>query len=268
MAFTDHCDVFGSVHEDGVNLVSHHVRRQRPSLFNYGTRLFADNLELLCRPIDFHPEVDRRGNPLLSVEDPLPIPGTDNRYGLDFSFQVTKLDIDFHPGNQFALPPELDPLADQRLALHVEVCGAIACPDPEMVERLADSLAASKKDERRPIEVIPGGKPQCFCIQLFATARLELVGRDTSKKLAIRLEKVEIVDIRPDGLEDSLECFIENTLRLGILPKLRVALDKLTFDIGELAAVTLKPTPISADVPNNPAIEEDQVKVFVNVEVS
>ena len=38
MAFTDESDVFGSVHEDGINLVVRHLMRQRPSLFNYATK--------------------------------------------------------------------------------------------------------------------------------------------------------------------------------------------------------------------------------------
>ena len=37
MALTDKCDLFGAVHEKGVNRVTRHMMRQRPSLFNYGT---------------------------------------------------------------------------------------------------------------------------------------------------------------------------------------------------------------------------------------
>ncbi len=61
MAPTDHCNVFGSVHEDGFNKILHHVMRQRPSLFNYGTRFFAVRPERMCRRIEAHPEVFRRG---------------------------------------------------------------------------------------------------------------------------------------------------------------------------------------------------------------
>jgi hypothetical protein len=35
--FTDNCDLYGAIHEDGINRVVRHIMRQRPSLFNYGT---------------------------------------------------------------------------------------------------------------------------------------------------------------------------------------------------------------------------------------
>ena len=33
------------------------------------------------------------------------------------------------------------------------------------------------------------------------------------------------MDIKPNGLEDSIECLVSATLQLGILPRLRIALD-------------------------------------------
>ena len=32
MALTDNCDLYGAVHEDGVNRIIRHIMRQRPSL--------------------------------------------------------------------------------------------------------------------------------------------------------------------------------------------------------------------------------------------
>ena len=57
MAFTDHCDVFASFHEDGFNRILEHLQRQRPSMFNYATRQIAQNPELLCRVINAHPRL-------------------------------------------------------------------------------------------------------------------------------------------------------------------------------------------------------------------
>ena len=79
---------------------------------------------------------------------------------------------------------------------------------------------------------------------------------------------MEIVDDSPQNLEQSLECYIKLLLKLVILPKLRILLEFLPFNILQLAAVTIKPTPESAQVPNNPAIEEDQLKAFINVEIT
>lgn len=105
-------------------------------------------------------------------------------------------------------------------------------------------------------------------MSLFATAHLEVVGPAGGQRLAIHLEDLEIVDIKPDELESNIECFLSTTLRVGILPRLRIALDTMTFELGKFAHMSLSLTPVSASVPNNPAIEDDQVKVFVNVEVS
>lgn len=289
MAFTDHCDIFGSVHEEGFNLVLRHVGRQRPSLFNYGTELFASRPDLLCRKIDVHPEVIRRGNPVVSVQDPLPIFGTDGLFGLDFCFQITRIALDFHKGNVVNLPPESNPpLAPQHLALGIQVCGGIGCPDREIAERFGELIAGrvrpigipgaghdrdrEKPEERPPdrpppVRPIPGGKVICFCLDVFAVAHVEIVGSPQGPRLAIRLDGLEIVDIKPEGLENSLECYIATTLRVGILPRLRIALDKMDLELGKTAALSISPTPISASVPNNPAIEDDQIKVFIDVAV-
>jgi hypothetical protein len=290
MAFTDNCDVFGAVHEAGFNLILRHLGRQRPSLFNYGTQFFESHPDLLCRKIDVHPEVPRRGNPLVSAEDPLPIFGTDGLLGLDFCFQITGMKVDFHKGNVFNLPPELNPpLQPQRLALFVQVCAGIACPDREIAERFGELIAArvspvrlpgagdGRREEegrnshppaRLPPRPIPGSKVICFCLDVFAVAHVVIVTSAAGPRLAIRLDSLEIVDIKPEGLENSLECYIATTLRVGILPRLRIALDTMVLKLGKFATLLLSLTPTSANVPNNPAIEDDQVKVFINVGVS
>ena len=275
MPLTDHCDLYGAIHEDGFNLVAHHLRRQRPSLFNYGTQLFAAQPDLLCRPIAVHPDVLRRHNPLLTIEDPLPILGTSGALGLDFCFQLTELKLDIHPGNQIQLPPQLHPpLAAQRLALLVEVCAGLACPDREIAERYGEMVAASGSQlgiSDRPsspdTQSIRARRVLCFCLDLFAVVSARLVGPQSAKRLSLFLEGLEIVDIKPDGLEDSLECYLATTLRVGLLPRVRPALDTLVFEMGQFGTLTLSPTPIPATVPHNPALEQDQLKAFINVGV-
>ena len=73
MALTDHCDIFASISDDAINRIIRHVMRQRPSLFNYGTAFIAENLDMLCSRIDVAPAVLQRNNPLLTIEDPIPI---------------------------------------------------------------------------------------------------------------------------------------------------------------------------------------------------
>jgi hypothetical protein len=276
MALTDHCDVFGSAHEDGINRIATHVMRQRPSLFNYGTQLFASNHELLCEPIHPHPEVVRRGNPLITIEDPLPILGTDGLLGLDFCFQLTRLELDVHPGNRFSLPPQLGTLPAQQMALRTEVCGAVGCPDRELSERYGDIIAAIARYESQgkiadvplpPLQPIPTKRFECFCLELFATLSARIVTTAGTPTLGLFLEGLEIVDVKPDPLESTMECVIATTLRVGILPRLRVALDAFTFELGKFASLSVSPTPTSSAVPHNPALEQDRIKAFVNVAV-
>lgn len=289
MAFTDHCDLYGAIHETGINLIVNHIMMQRPSLFNYGTKMFESNPGLLCTPVNAHREVRKRRNPIMTVQPPLPIIGAAGTAGLDYCFQIAEFRIDFHPGNQFTLPPELNPpLAAQTLALKLRVCGAIACPERSIQEHFGEVVAVQFAELISPREIVAGtfagvkldteavvrddtfallGKPQCFCIDVYATARMEVTGTGNNRKLSIKLEGLEIVDLQPTGLENSLECYLVSVLRIGILPRLRVALQTVTFEIGNAISLSVGPTPTSGFIPNNPAIEQDQVKVFINVGV-
>src|SRR5688500_7264113 len=137
MAFTDSCDLFGSVHEDGSNLFVTHLMAQRPSLFNYATPAFHNRPDLFCVPIRAAQSVIAAGNPLFTEQESLPVLGAPFDIGINFCVQLTRAQIDFHPGNAITLPPELKPLAEQRFALRAQACAGIGCP-PEGV--VADIL--------------------------------------------------------------------------------------------------------------------------------
>jgi hypothetical protein len=280
MAFTDHCGIFAAFHEDGFNRIINHVRAQRPSLFNYATAFVAAHPELLCAPLKPHPIVHDRGNPLVTIEDPLPIPGTP--YGVNFAVQLTDLRIDFHKGSLFALPPELDPLLKQRLAIKLRLCAGIGCPPKEIVDKLVPPPPPPRKrgddggqgKEKQPIIPLPTRELICFCLDAFVVGGIRVANYNGKPYLEPFLDGFEIVDIQPQGLEDGIECYISLLLRLSVLPGLRVLLAvaplNLTQGVPDLflpTNVALSPTPISAAVPNNPAIEDDLLKVFVNAEV-
>ena len=274
MAFTDNCDIFAAFHEDGFNRILRHIQNQRPSLFNYATKAVADDPNLLCKAINAHPVVQLRGNPLVTLEDPLPIPGTN--YGLNFAVQITDLKIDFHPGKKITLPKELDPpLKAQRMAIQLTLCAGIGCPPDDLVNKYIPppDPPGSKDREQRPSEKQPEIIPlptrdlHCFCLDVFLVGGVRIrsyYGRPWLEPFA---DGLEIVDIKPEGLEDSLECYALMLLKLAVLPKLRVLLERAPFELMKNVAVTLKPTPTSPKVPNNPAIEQDQLKGFINVEI-
>jgi len=279
MALTEKCSVYASVNEEALNRIVAHLMRQRPSLFNYGTQFFENNPGLLCKPPVVHPEILRRHNPIITIEDPLPILGTDGALGIDFCFQLVQLKIDIHPGRTVPLPPELNPpLAEQRFAIMVEVCGGISCPSPETAERdgevvaiqvpSADGKRGAETDKAKPpVRPIQGKNVLCFCILLFATAGFEIKNTTGGPKLAIKLFGLEIRDITPEGLENNLECYLATTLRAGILPKIRIALDTIIFNLGDFATLSISPTPAPSVVAHNPALEQDEIRVFVDVGV-
>jgi hypothetical protein len=135
MNFTDNCDIFSSLTEDGINRILSYIQRQRPSLFNYATADIAKTPGLLCKVIEHHKIVTDRNNPLVTIQKPLNIPGT--LYGVSFAAQLMDLSIELHPGDRLSLPPELNPpLKEQRLAIEMKLCGGIGCPSEESVNQL------------------------------------------------------------------------------------------------------------------------------------
>lgn len=138
MAFTDNCDLYGAVHEDGVHRVLAHIARQRPSLINYATADVASNPKLWCRDVPHTADVTKHGNPLFTIMDPLPLFGADSPpVAIGFCAQLTRAQIDFHEGNSIGLPGELNPpLPPQRVAVALQFCAGLACPSPGIVDRI------------------------------------------------------------------------------------------------------------------------------------
>jgi hypothetical protein len=282
MGYTDNCDIFASFHEDGFNEIINHVRIQRPSLFNYATADVANNLELLCKAIDTHPIVSIRNNPLVSIVEPLPVPGTN--YGVNFAVQLVDLKIDFHPGDEFSLPPELNPpLKAQRLAIKLALCGGMGCPPEDIVDKLIPPPEdpakkphdPDRQQENVPLIPLPTRKLICFCLDALATGGVRIVTYNGKPYLEPFIDGFEIVDIKPAGIENSLECYIGLMLKLVVLPGLRILLQYTPLNLTQGATdlfptptnVVLSPMPISAALPHNPAIEKDQLKTFIKAEV-
>ena len=267
MALTDHCDVFASFHEDGFNRIVEHIMQQRPSLFNYATPDLVQSPDRLCERIVVHPAVSQAENPLIKQIDYLPIIGYDGPFGFSFGLQLTDLKIDFHPGNIINLPPQLNPpLSEQTLALTARACAGLGCLDPEFIERLIRLLPDpdDEKDKRDdnpkpPLNPMPYERLTCFCLEVFAVVKAVR----QNGYLSLRLQGMEIKDILPAGLEDSIECYISTMLKLVVFPKVRIALEDLTFEITDYLSV--EPTPISADVPFNPDVSKDQIAIFANL---
>jgi hypothetical protein len=189
------------------------------------------------------------------------------------------------------LPPQLlPPLDKQRFSLNARVCAGLGCPRTDILIRLAggeNKFTPSAKGEQSPGLLVAGrddarhqdgpiitqtpGRPipfdrenvLCFCLDLYAVLHVARNGSPDDPTLSFALENLEIVDINPDGLENAAECYLKAVLILGVLPKIKLALSKLVLSMKDF--LTIKPTPISAAVPFNPAIENDQIKAFISV---
>lgn len=281
MALTDNSDIFGSVHEDGFNRVINHVMRKRPSLFNYGTQWVADNWkERLCKTPEVAPEVIRHGNPVLTIEEPIPILGSGGFYGLNFAVQLVEFEIDFHPG-KFELPKELGgKLPEQSIAFKITACAGLGCPSKEILDKFPpapqppivliddqrkDPTGETPKRPRDPI-ALPPDRLTCFCLDLYTVLHAEITGPVGGETLEFKLDGLEIVDIRPEEMEFNIECYMKMLMHYVLLPRLRILLPVLVLDLPEnLGTVTVK---ASTSVPHNPAIQNDQVEVFVDMEVA
>ena len=251
MAFTDHCDVFASINESAIRRVISHFTRQRPSLFNYGSAGVQQRPELLCRPIDAHPVAVARGDVLITGLPSLPVVFTDNPpLQMDWCVQLSKAALDVHPGNMFTLPPELDPLGEQRLAGQLAVCAGLGCPQealrpllpmPQLSvgrRRAIDRFATEKQDDKRPPDkpprppvTVPTRKLECFCLEADLVAGADFVGPAGDEHFRGILGGLEIVDLAPQGMEDAIECYAKLVVTYGVLPKLSVPVIRFTTEL-------------------------------------
>ncbi|MEJ2652613.1 MAG: hypothetical protein P8173_12675 [Gammaproteobacteria bacterium] len=274
MAFTDNCDLFASIYEEGVNRIVRHIMRQRPSLFNYATADIAANRKLWCRIPEFTKDVIKYGNPIFTILPYLPVIGTDSPpVGLGFCVQVVRARVDFHPSNFISLPLELGGnLKEQQMGLELKICGGINCPDHEVLDRVpvTTSSAAGKDNQREMPPLVPvPGKLLCFCLEVFAMGHVAREFINGAERLVGKIDDVEIVDVKPDELESNMECYIRTAVTLFLRQKLAIPLQTffIDFPLFGLGTVSLAPTQ-NPPVPHNPAIEEDQLKAFITMTVS
>jgi hypothetical protein len=255
MAFTDRSEIYGAVHEAGINLLLRHAMRQRPSLFNYATRFVAERPDLLCQRVEVSQMVDKYRNPHVGVRPPLP---------------VIPIDKNLHPGGAFDLPPELGDLSEQRFALRGQACAGLGCPPREFL----DEFTPPTDEQEPPREpLVPDVEELiCFCLQLFVMGHFEPVEADDTLETMLKpkLDGIELVDLEPRGLENSIECYVSVLVEVVLLPRLSEALGEVIPGILERLdaelGLTLVPGVPSGSLSHNPAIAEDQLQFFIDIE--
>jgi len=74
------------------------------------------------------------------------------------------------------------------------------------------------------------------------------------------------VDLAPEGLENSLECYILLVANKAILGQVNEAISNTLLGLIQLGGAGSLKLSASTAVPNNPAIEENQLKAFINLD--
>jgi hypothetical protein len=274
--YTANCDLYAAVNEVGLNLIARHIMRQRPSLFNYASAYVAQHPRLACAPVDATSDVYLYKNPLFTVEPPLPLLGTDAPpVALNYSAQLTKAEVDFHPGNVITLPAEMNPpLAAQHFAMTAGIDAGIICAWDELGS-IEPWAPGQKPGSDRPTppssppEVPAGGPIDCFHLDGFVIGHASIQQPFGPPTLFVEVDAVDVPDIAPPGMKAAIDCYLRDTIQMVLREKLNFPLvHTFFFDFAflHLPNITVVPAP-NPPVPNNPAIEDNQLKIFIDFEV-
>jgi hypothetical protein len=260
MSLTSNCDALARLNESAFNNIIREIMLQRPALFNYATKsLIASGT--FCAPIAVNPVLANMNIAKATEVDPLPVIGAPaGTPGVNYCMQIRELRIDFHPGNAIALPPELSTLGSQEVALKGTVCAGIACNDRIRVRDM-ELAGVVRRDLARGLhfsDYLRGGLLS-FCLSFYAKVRVVQV----NGFLVLKVTGIEIQDIAPLGLENMIECYLKQVLSLSVLPKMKIALSKLIFDVESYFTVGV--TPVSATVPVNPDVASDNLSVLIDL---
>lgn len=287
MPLTNFSDVVGIFPESVFNTIIDEIMQQRPSIFNYATQALIKEKNF-CSPIKVKPVLQNMGVDLCTKIDKIPIPGSTNpNSGLDFCVQLKEFKVDFNPVNTITLPRELGSLAIQQFALKGTVCAGISCGTrlkftpidlidikPGTIKPIKPKNKPLRANDIKPLDInikdleITTGlnfnpfntsRLTCFCLSFFV--KLTVVREGGFLKL--RLLGIEIQDIAPLGLENAIECYLKKLLDEVVFPKLKLAIEDLSFNVKDYFTIGL--TPISAQVPFNPNVSNDQLSIFLNI---
>jgi len=216
MSLTEAQSVFGSVHETALNDLLKAFFSARPRFLNYGSSSL------------FPP-----GTPLIPIP-PIPFPGIPAGIAIGIHFAIPTIDI--HPDNSGGRSP-LTPNPGQFI-IHTTVTLLIGC----------FRYYAGPKD-RGAIA------PLSTQLDVFASGSLYSTNIGTGAGvIGFLIDKIELVDVKPDSLESLLECMIRMMLQ-GVLSNIQIPIESMM-----LGAI-----PFPMVLARGPLAETDMLKVFANV---
>lgn len=266
-------DVYGSISDDAIRRIIEDLHVKAPFLFNYvapsirieqddtGRIINTDELWVTCSAVEDSPQEGEV--PRFTRLAPFALPGIPVK--LPYCIQIIEASLDFHPGDTIALPPELpSPLPEQNFSLSAMVQFGMACI-PDNFSSFLPARNAAKFIQ--PLPVLPVTELLCFTLQVFAVGKIVVtpaaIGAVPFDRIGLEVSGIEIVDIEPRGLENVVECYLIAMLKNYILPKLVLYLEDLVIkSLG--ITVTSK---LTTGLPNNPAIEENELRIWLDVKV-
>src|SRR5207253_1491644 len=136
---------------------------------------------------------------------------------------------------------------------HFQACADLGCPSDDLVQAFKRQhpqpthsvTGVAQGDQRQEgITVLPASQLDCFCLDLYAIAHASLFAVGGTANLVAGVDGLDIVEIKPDGLENSLLCYMKLMLELGLLAG-GFSYSHLTQTVTGLT-VTVAPTPVSA----------------------
>jgi hypothetical protein len=247
MAYTDKCDVYCALHEKVINRLIVQAMRCFPSFFNFGSPFVCTHPKLWCSAINADSSVTASGDPLMtsvpvSLPSDLNLPMNITPVVPDFCAQVTSAEIDFYPGNVIALPPSFPAILSQLFGMKVTVQTGLACPNCTKEAEILNK----------------------FSLDIFG--EMALRQPSSTQWLDPSLIGFDIQGIGPDGLKAFIDCygiFIANQALkyIGSLVSGLAAAPQSLPNLYGTVSLSVSPSAIA----NNPAIEDDQVKLFTDL---
>ncbi len=283
MSLTSNSDIAARINESAFNTIFQQFMLQTPETFNYASKKVIDN-NRMCSPVNVDPVLDSMGINKITEVPPLPLFGADPllNIGVEYCVQLKDFKVDFNPTSEIQLPSELGGLAVQQFALKGTVCAGLGSSKIGVRTTKSDSFpflymkasragtkakkAAVKKKPTRaqglssytflPIEYL---NMSCFTLSLYAKV---VLARERNF-LKLKLVGIELEDIAPLGLENSIEYYLMQVLDHVVFPKLKMDISDLAFVKEGYFNIGL--TPRSSAVPHNPSITNDYFSLYLNI---
>ena len=236
MSLTETEAVYGAIHETALNDLLTAFCNDRPRYLVYGSPSFV--------PVTTVAETAMAA---------IPFPGVPG--GIQWRVRLSTPRVDLFKQSA-PLPPELTLTKDHFSAtITAELC--IGCaqlridpkpPRPEKGDQrppARDTKANAKQDDgRHPIAELT-----CFKLSVFVVGHVQhVLASNGEDAIALAVDQVEIVDIKPNDLESFLECLMYMILQ-SVLANIRLPLRALRAGAFQLALT------------QGPLIEDDQIKV-------